>query len=270
MILVYIPYFFCFILFFSFFFLLFFFFFQAEDGIRDLTVTGVQTCALPIFIDTDPASSSFHQVVRTVRVGAGPTGIAWEPGNEDIFVCNQSDGSVSVLSAFSLVARKTIRNQITRPIDVALTPRQLGFGFLRGVYFGYILNQNGEIAVFESGPDGVLGWGFDDTIGSLPFNFFRPRAIQPDVISLNSAVWIAHENPLVVTGNPTGELGGAVSIVGIGSGNRGIQPFQNGAIVNPQFRNLGFKVFSSVGEGSNGLSGIPTDLAFDNQTNISA
>src|SRR5205085_4692772 len=26
------------------------FFFQAEDGIRDLTVTGVQTCALPIFI----------------------------------------------------------------------------------------------------------------------------------------------------------------------------------------------------------------------------
>src|SRR5215469_4663748 len=26
-----------------------FFFFQAEDGIRDLYVTGVQTCALPIF-----------------------------------------------------------------------------------------------------------------------------------------------------------------------------------------------------------------------------
>src|SRR5256886_7150368 len=30
---------------------LFFFFFQAEDGIRDLTVTGVQTCALPISRD---------------------------------------------------------------------------------------------------------------------------------------------------------------------------------------------------------------------------
>src|SRR5256886_7042402 len=28
----------------------FFFFFQAEDGIRDLTVTGVQTCALPILL----------------------------------------------------------------------------------------------------------------------------------------------------------------------------------------------------------------------------
>src|SRR5256886_5362965 len=29
-------------------YVIFFFFFQAEDGIRDLTVTGVQTCALPI------------------------------------------------------------------------------------------------------------------------------------------------------------------------------------------------------------------------------
>src|SRR5207253_4799119 len=28
----------------------FFFFFQAEDGIRDGHVTGVQTCALPIFL----------------------------------------------------------------------------------------------------------------------------------------------------------------------------------------------------------------------------
>src|SRR5437016_9657240 len=28
-----------------------FFFFQAEDGIRDWSVTGVQTCALPILID---------------------------------------------------------------------------------------------------------------------------------------------------------------------------------------------------------------------------
>src|SRR2546430_9084044 len=34
-----------------------FFFFQAEDGIRDLTVTGVQTCALPIFSRSDIAST---------------------------------------------------------------------------------------------------------------------------------------------------------------------------------------------------------------------
>src|SRR5205809_6249241 len=40
---------FLFFCFFSFvFFFFFFFFFQAEDGIRDVAVTGVQTCALPI------------------------------------------------------------------------------------------------------------------------------------------------------------------------------------------------------------------------------
>src|SRR5438034_6095853 len=34
----------------SLFLFLFFFFFQAEDGIRDHCVTGVQTCALPILL----------------------------------------------------------------------------------------------------------------------------------------------------------------------------------------------------------------------------
>src|SRR3989449_7999485 len=29
------------------------FFFQAEDGIRDVAVTGVQTCALPILVERD-------------------------------------------------------------------------------------------------------------------------------------------------------------------------------------------------------------------------
>src|SRR5256886_7806069 len=44
------------------------FFFQAEDGIRDLTVTGVQTCALPIYPDvmassvTAPLERQFGQV----------------------------------------------------------------------------------------------------------------------------------------------------------------------------------------------------------------
>src|SRR5256886_6733580 len=35
------------------------FFFQAEDGIRDLTVTGVQTCALPILAIVGPLAGVF-------------------------------------------------------------------------------------------------------------------------------------------------------------------------------------------------------------------
>src|SRR2546429_7054064 len=38
-----------------------FFFFQAEDGIRDVAVTGVQTCALPISINNCPLYHHFPQ-----------------------------------------------------------------------------------------------------------------------------------------------------------------------------------------------------------------
>src|SRR5438270_5218469 len=47
----------------------FFFFFQAEDGIRDLTVTGVQTCALPIFAmwgwQNGPTTANLNAVSKT-------------------------------------------------------------------------------------------------------------------------------------------------------------------------------------------------------------
>ena len=37
-----------------------FFFFQAEDGIRDSPVTGVQTCALPILLTETPRETINH------------------------------------------------------------------------------------------------------------------------------------------------------------------------------------------------------------------
>src|SRR2546422_10977556 len=44
-----------------------FFFFQAEDGIRDVAVTGVQTCALPISSVDGPPDSLLTLVERLVR-----------------------------------------------------------------------------------------------------------------------------------------------------------------------------------------------------------
>ena len=41
---------------------IFFFFFQAEDGIRDHCVTGVQTCALPICVGWVAAQLMMSQV----------------------------------------------------------------------------------------------------------------------------------------------------------------------------------------------------------------
>src|SRR5256886_12109407 len=62
----------------------FLFFFQAEDGIRDLTVTGVQTCALPILrpktvswvrIPSSPPTSTLRitrRVTRSARLRNSP------------------------------------------------------------------------------------------------------------------------------------------------------------------------------------------------------
>src|SRR5256885_3405092 len=46
---------------------IFFFFFQAEDGIRDYKVTGVQTCALPIWAHAPVDSMRMSRVGSTTN-----------------------------------------------------------------------------------------------------------------------------------------------------------------------------------------------------------
>src|SRR5256884_3987198 len=58
----------------------FFFFFQAEDGIRDVAVTGVQTCALPISCWEEIANTCLPlpKAKRTNRSAAKPfASLAW-------------------------------------------------------------------------------------------------------------------------------------------------------------------------------------------------
>src|SRR5688572_32571411 len=52
------------------------FFFQAEDGIRDLTVTGVQTCALPIWAPTPRWPTSVRRSARAPPAVAAHTASA--------------------------------------------------------------------------------------------------------------------------------------------------------------------------------------------------
>src|SRR5256884_3999530 len=50
----------------------FFFFFQAEDGIRDVAVTGVQTCALPISPESVSLVVALHDDAGHVGYGESP------------------------------------------------------------------------------------------------------------------------------------------------------------------------------------------------------
>src|SRR2546430_7032329 len=56
----------------------FFFFFQAEDGIRDLTVTGVQTCALPIGIGVCDRLMMLQYSPYSVISPGGCASILWK------------------------------------------------------------------------------------------------------------------------------------------------------------------------------------------------
>src|SRR2546427_9166249 len=60
-----------------------FFFFQAEDGIRDLTVTGVQTCALPISLAADEAHLDLLEPLRVRAAQLRVAIVALRPDRED-------------------------------------------------------------------------------------------------------------------------------------------------------------------------------------------
>src|SRR6266487_491736 len=53
------------------------FFFQAEDGIRDGRVTGVQTCALPICLPATTTANEMNRVIYQEFPARGPTETAW-------------------------------------------------------------------------------------------------------------------------------------------------------------------------------------------------
>jgi hypothetical protein len=219
------------------------------------------------FIDINPTSATFHTVVHTAVVGTSPRGIAWEPGNEDVLVCNEGESTISIISAWSLEVRKTLSSQLFKPFDLVITPRQNGFGFQRQVYFAYIMNRNGQLAIFESGPNSVNGWGFDDIIGTAPQKFQNPKTIHADLVNINSAVWIVHEGPIDPETNEAGPVGHpAVTNLKIESALFGALNLNVNSLLIPQFRDMALAVDVSLGPDV--LSGVPVDVAFDNLRNF--
>src|SRR2546429_4896151 len=95
------------------------FFFQAEDGIRDVAVTGVQTCALPIFLlavvdlawsqgSATPSGQASAApsgratglpMFRPVLIGQGPTALINRMDEQDLVRKGQKDALVMFLCA---------------------------------------------------------------------------------------------------------------------------------------------------------------------------
>src|SRR2546430_6596210 len=99
---------------------IYFFFFQAEDGIRDLTVTGVQTCALPI---SQP--STFP-----VRIPAGPISptvpVATQPAAKITIANARSEEHTSELQSQSnLVCRLLLEKKKNVTHSLSQDPRPI-------------------------------------------------------------------------------------------------------------------------------------------------
>src|SRR5205085_6725842 len=75
-----------------------FFFFQAEDGIRDLTVTGVQTCALPI-------------LMRHILVECGEGGTAMSDKEKAVDKMDVAkENAYALLAIYASVVRSTYQS----------------------------------------------------------------------------------------------------------------------------------------------------------------
>src|SRR5439155_2991715 len=74
------------------------FFFQAEDGIRDGHVTGVQTCALPIYL---PRRRRLLRVILDSRLRLSPRSRVVETAEDDLLV-------------FTLASTKSARSEERR------------------------------------------------------------------------------------------------------------------------------------------------------------
>src|SRR2546426_7341065 len=96
---------------------LFFFFFQAEDGIRDYKVTGVQTCALPISISRRRLAQRVGRHMR-VLVDAVQDGTATARSEAD---APQIDGVVRIENPGKLRAGDWAEVRIVAADDYDLT-----------------------------------------------------------------------------------------------------------------------------------------------------
>lgn len=222
------------------------------------------------FIDTNPNSQSFHTVIKTIamvdeqnnRRGNGPSEIVWQPEGEDILVICEGSQSLAIISGGSLEVRKIIPG-VSRPRMLAVTNRDIGIGFNTQLYYAYVVSEEGQINLFESGPDGIQGIGFDDIIGKPAFDG-RNGLSGASAICMNPSsqgrlsVFIGYRN------NGRGAVG-ELWLDNAPSGPRPVN-LPAGVLPDPNFRSKEWKLIRDYQEIFSSASIV--DLAVDDTNNI--
>ncbi len=168
-------------------------------------------------VDSDPTSISFMTEIKRIPVGSGPRAVAVTPDSEDVFVLNYTGNTVSIVDIGTGTVRRTLaQNGLNRPYDVAIGAREgsAAPGFQSGTYHAYISNFGGDdVLVFQSGPSGLAGIGYDNIVGSVRPNeppqggtpeyqemfeprgiCFDPKAPTPDGFGSTVGCFVAHKD----------------------------------------------------------------------------
>src|SRR5437016_8460628 len=118
----------------AFFFFFFFFFFQAEDGIRDWSVTGVQTCALPIYVARcKPLFDSLGQ--KTFVIGT-------DPGHANLVKLLGNMMTATTLEMLGEVVAVALKRGLDpKPFIDIMTSRMFG-GRVHKIYGDKIVNRS--------------------------------------------------------------------------------------------------------------------------------
>src|SRR5436305_6123464 len=108
------------------------FFFQAEDGIRDADVTGVQTCALPIYLD-EHANLAAHVYVGADRaLGGDATRLL--RGRRHAALAKDFDGlllvALGLLERTLEIGRASCRERVWLSVGVDSFKENDGIGFV--------------------------------------------------------------------------------------------------------------------------------------------
>ncbi|MEO0478544.1 MAG: hypothetical protein AAF196_03600 [Planctomycetota bacterium] len=216
------------------------------------------------FVDIDPRSPTFHTVIAETSVAEGPIDVVFQPDGETCLALSSIENSLTVIGTADYVVDTQTTGAITDPIGVVCTPRYLNTGNTSNLYYAYILNGDGTVTVFESGPDGTNGIGFDDIIGTIQPQFPDPTDIVFDYASQLGGFWVTHRDEFGVAQISRVELTGSPQ------GPVPIQQNTGNFVLPPTFRQKEWTVTDTIGGIGNGqpttlnLSGNSvTTIAFD-------
>jgi YVTN family beta-propeller protein len=161
-------------------------------------------------VNADPSDAAgFMSEIVRVDVGDGPRAVAVSPDNEDVFVLNRLGNSISIVDVGTNTVRRTLtQSGINRPNDVAIGVREVAGGpaFQSGTYHAFIANGGGNnVLIFEGGPSGLGGIGFDNIIGAIAPN---------EPVVLGQPTLRGMRNPTAIVYDPNTPLDGFAHTIG--------------------------------------------------------